>query len=144
MIIADFIDLLNTTDIIKVRIWLEEWQINLADDEREEIKVLSLTREFIIEFAKDIASQIWLRLSSICTDALYNSTKKAGHDFLKEIYQKAVEQNIEVRLDEIDSFLTPSELMESEGLATVNREGLIRLTKKGEKAARQIQSQLEE
>ncbi len=143
MIIADFIDLLNKTEIIKGQIWLEEWQ-DEPENKYQEIKDSQLTREFVLEFAETIRDQIYSRLSSVCTDALYESMLNRGHDFLREICEKANECKIEVSLNEIDSCLTPTEVMQSEGLISVDEKGGVKLTDKGKKLAQQVQSQIEE
>jgi hypothetical protein len=148
MIIAEFIDLLGKTDIIDGQIWLEEWQ-NEPENKYQEIKNSLLTREFILKFAQTITSQIssiplWLRLSSVYTYALYKSILKRGHDFLREICEKANEYGIKVSLNEIDTCLTPTEVMQSEGLISVDEKGDVDLTEKGKEVARETQFQLEE
>ena len=143
MTVTEFIDLLSKTDIVEGQIWLEEWQNELGD-EWEEIKSSELTQEFIFEFAQTIASHIWSRIVSICTDALYKLMVKAGHDFLIEICEKANECEIEVSLDEIDTCLTITEAMQSRGLVSIDEEGGVNLTDKGEKLAQEVQSQIDQ
>ncbi len=143
MIITDFIDLLNTTDIIKGQVWLGEWQ-DEPENKYQEVKNSQLTRAFVLEFAETIKDQIYSRLSSVCTDALYKSILKRGHDFFREICEKANKCGIKVSLDEIDTCLTPTEIMQSEGLISVDEKGGVKLTDEGKKLAQEVQSQVGE
>jgi len=86
---------------------------------------------------------IRIRIRSICTEKLFSFIIEQGHAFLREIHQKAISQGIEIKENEIDSFLTYTEMMAATGLIKVEN-NKVTLTEKGEEAAESVAQEIEE
>lgn len=102
--IREFLILLSQTEIKEARDWL------LAFDEviPHGFDTCAITEESVMGIAWWLQSRISSHLRQpevVLNTALYKTTFLAGHEFLREIHQKAVKLGIEVGLKVIDSIL---------------------------------------
>jgi len=141
MTLEEFVDSLAETENIEAQIWLKEFKDRIDQKQWQRLKDSPLERSLVIQFAAIMNSLIRERLDSICTEELYYSTTVSGHEFLREIYQKAIAQGIEVKENEIDSFLTYTEMMAAAGYIKV-KDNKVTLTEKGEEAAESVAKEI--
>jgi len=141
MTLEEFVNSLMKTEKIESKIWLEQFNERIVKKQWERIKNSPLDKTLVISFAWIMTSLIRERIDSISTKKLYNEIIKQGHAFLREIYQKAVLQGIDVKENEIDSFLTYNEMMAAAGYLKVEN-NMVTLTEKGEKADESVAKEM--
>jgi len=140
--LGNFIDLLNPGNDTGRRLWLQDCQNEAGEEKWEEIRGFPLSRKTVIQLAQWIANKISEEASHWSDQEPYRDTLKRGHKLLQDIHQKAVENGVEVALEEIDCPLTPTEMMVAAGLAEVSNDGRVSLSQKGEEAAKQAGQEL--
>lgn len=86
---GDFYNAIAQTKILEGGVWMDEFKRSIRFPSLEEVWRMPLTSDVVVCFAQAIITIIQVRMASICTDALYTSTAKAGHDFLAEISDMA-------------------------------------------------------
>ena len=141
MTIGEFFALLQQTDIIEAKAWLEELKKMIAPKEFETITKIELEKSNLLELSASIAFIIQLRIGGISSEPLYSNIIETGHQFLQEIHRKAVDNGIHVEQDEIDIPLTFTEVMVKRGYVKV-AQGMVILTEKGERSAQKIAQQI--
>jgi hypothetical protein len=141
MTLEEFVNLLGQSKSIEARLWIEQFKLVIDLRQWEETKGNPLNRANVISIARFLANLIRGRIISIGTEELYKEVIEQGHAFLREIHQKAVSQGIEVKEDEIDSFLSYTEMMAAVGYIKIE-DNKVTLTEKGEKAALNIEREI--
>jgi len=141
MTLEEFVDLLGQSKSIEARLWIEQFKLVIDLRQWEATKGDPLNRANVISIARFSANLIRGRIISIGTEELYKEVIEQGHAFLHEIHQKAVSQGIEVKEDEIDSFLSYTEMMAAVGYIKIE-DNKVTLTEKGKKAALNIEREI--
>lgn len=116
---GEFIDAVEGTKCIYAQSFLDEWKALATVTEWAEYRPMLLTRELVVNLAEDMARYFQALISGTCTDALYRERVKAGHDFLRWVHDKAVALGLDVKLQEIDTAMTPTESIVLAGTAAV-------------------------
>jgi len=137
MTLEEFVDSLSQTKNIEGQCWLNEFKERVDKKQWQDLKDRTLDKTLVKSFARIMAGIIMERLDSICTESLYFSTIKTGHEFLQEIHQKTLDGGIDVEKDEIDTHLTMTEMMAAAGFIKV-KDNKVTLTEKGEQAAESV------
>ena len=106
---GDFIDLVEKTEITEAAVFIEQWKKLATDEQWKKYRTISLGPELITGFAWDVVTHFRRRIAGIDTEELYSLVIKDGHDFLREVCEKATKLGVQVNLDQIDAPLTPSE-----------------------------------
>lgn len=109
---GEFIDLVKKTKGGEASAFMDEWAALATEEQWEEFRPLPLDKGMVLNLAQDMNGYFHERLNGIYTDALYVSTVRRGHEFLKEIHSAAVKLGIDVDLAEID---TPLSMADSLG-----------------------------
>ncbi len=92
-------------------LFLHDWPGTFPPNEREAIRTSMLSEERFCLFAEDAADHFRENLSRICTDALYTRTIEEGHTFLEEAVRIGRECGLTLRLEDVDTPLTPTEFL---------------------------------
>lgn len=116
---GDFFDTMEGTECIYAQGFIEEWKALATEEQWAEFRPMPLTRELVLAFVEDMATYFRELIAHTCTDALYAERIAASHAFLHWVHEKAVEFGIEVRLEEIDAAITPTESLVVAGLTKV-------------------------
>lgn len=115
------------TSNIEVKMFLEEWTRLVSPERWQECRNREFKEGYFFPFAEDMATCFQKRLQGICTDALYHSTMTAGHEFLKEIAKKGKEFGLDIKDEEVNVPLSPSDAigMVQAKKQTIHRESVI-------------------
>ena len=116
---GEFIAAVEETQCIYAQTFLEEWKALATEEKWQKIRPMPLTKELVLAFAEDMANYFRETISSTCGEELYAEEKESGHAFLREICTKAVALGIDVKIEEIDTFLTMTDLLIAKGYAKV-------------------------
>ena len=116
---GEFIAAMEKTEHFGAQIFIEIWKALATEAQWQEYRPMPLTKELVFNFAEDMANYFRNRISNIETEALYLSEIEESHAFLREIWEKATAFGIDVQLEEIDTWLTPTEIMLDIGLAKI-------------------------
>jgi len=116
---GEFIDAVGETECMYAQFFLEEWKALATEEKWNNIKSMPLTKELVLAFAEDMANYFRRTISHTCVEELYTERTKRGHVFLREIHAKAVALGIDVKIEEIDIFLTMTELLIAKGYVKV-------------------------
>ena len=92
---------------IEAESFIEDWTDLFSDDEWQKKRDMLLNEEMVLVFADDMARMIWARIVGICTEALYNSSLKSGHDFLRQMQEVSKVLGLAIRSP--DRALSPTE-----------------------------------
>ena len=130
--LRDFVGVLRQSQVSQMQFWLsileersEQWQETLE---------WPLEADSIVVLADGFATLLAERLLGICTEQLYERTRREGHAILEEIHRLAAEQGIDININRIDRLLTYTEAAEAAGIVKVEN-GMVSLTKQGEMTA---------
>jgi len=108
--VQEFIDLvIQEAEVLEAGMWISRLKRQI-----DSLVILfdkPIDRGTLMLLVAGIIEQIKWRLDIIETKALYDSTLEQAHQFLREIYREARQQNIEVELREINRPLVPNEMM---------------------------------
>jgi len=113
---GEFIDrAYDLANNLGVSLYVEDWMKLATPDQWKEYRQMQLTKGLVINFAEDMSTFIYERLSGICTDGFYTIVYNDGHAFLRAIHKLSKECGLEIELKRIDSSITPTDhLIESE------------------------------
>lgn len=112
---GDFIDSVEKTKITGATVFIEQWKGLATEEQWKEYRPMPLTLELILSFAEDAAAHFRRRIAGIETEELYEAVIKDVRAFFREVHEKSQELGIQVELKQIDTFLTPSEVLAGEG-----------------------------
>ena len=112
---GDFIDLIEKTKITKAAVFIERWKKLATEEQWKEYRPLPLTPELIMGFAEDTATHFQRRIAGIDTEELYTLVIKDAHAFFREVHEKAQKLGMQIELNQIDTSLTPSEVIARKG-----------------------------
>lgn len=112
---GDFIDYVEKTENTAAAVFIELWKKIATEEQWKEYRPMPLTLGLILSFAEDATTYFRRRIAGIETEELYGSVIEEAHAFFQEIHEKSKEFGIEVELEQIDTFLTPSEIIAGEG-----------------------------
>lgn len=108
---GDFIDSVEKTEITVAAVFIAQWKKLASEEQWKEYRPMPLTLGLILSFAEDAAAYFRRRIAGIETEELYETVIKDAHVFFQEVHEKSQELGIEVELKQIDTFLTPSEVL---------------------------------
>ncbi len=98
---GDFLELVRKSNVSEAQSFFAEWDSLSGGETAETDLSAPLTRELALAFAYDVSDYFTQRISRVCSEALHATISKAGYDFQKEIYVKAVNCGIDVGMQEI-------------------------------------------
>lgn len=142
MKMEDFINLLAIENNIERAFWLNEVKDNNGEKEWKDFCNSPLSPEMVIILARAISTAIGYELESISQTEFYAEIQKEGHNFLKEIHLKSVEQGVKIELKEIDRPITLSEILAAMGHIIIEN-NMVRLSPEGERIAEEVKEEIE-
>jgi hypothetical protein len=116
---GDFIAAMEETTSNYAKVFINEWKALTPEEQWEESRRMLLSRDLVLNFAYTMAGYFRDMIASTCTNAAYARRIQASHDFLLYTWENAVALGIDVKLEEIDTSITPTEALIASGAAKV-------------------------